>query len=250
MLPGFDSYEFSTDAVDGKPLSHTVYTKGSGAVIMVLQELPGIFPETLDLVDRLVEQKFRVVMPHLFGPLGKMSFAGNLARLFCMRREFSLFARNKTSPVTRWLAALCQDSRQRYDAKGVGVVGMCLTGNFAISLMADDAVLGSVSSQPSLPLAKQTALHMSDKDVAQVSEAIDQKGEVLAYRFKGDKICKAEKFQALDRAFNTDKQRIRLTELPGDQHAMLTAHFDDDPLSPTGRAFLEICAYFDNRLRA
>lgn len=250
MIEGYEKSVFSTDKVDGKPLAHDVYTKGDGPVILLIQELPGIGPQTLRLVDKLVERGFRVVMPHLFGPIGKLSFVGNTARLFCMRREFSLFAKKKTSPVVKWLAALCQDIRQKYNVAGVGVIGMCLTGNFAISLMADDAVLAGVASQPSLPLGMNTRLHMSDKDVIKISDALDEKGAMLAYRFKGDKLCTGAKFKALDSAFNTDGTRIKLNQIEGNAHSLLTVHFIDEAGSPTDKALQEVMGYFEEKLLA
>jgi len=248
VMQSFEKSVFSTDAVDGKPLQHDVYTKGDGPVILLIQELPGIGTETLRLADKLVNAGFRVVMPHIFGPLGKLSFIGNTARLFCMRREFSLFAKKRSSPVVNWLRALCAELKQQYDVPGIGVIGMCLSGNFAISLMADDAVLAGVSSQPSLPLGSQSALHMSDKDVAQIRESLDEKGAMLAFRFAGDKLCTQTKFTALDAAFNDDKERIKLTNIVGNAHSLLTVHFIDEVGSPTDEALQEVIAYFGDKL--
>ena len=250
MIDSFEKSVFTTDKVDGKPLAHDVYTKGEGPVLLIIQELPGIGPETFRLVDKLVAGGFRVVMPHLFGPIGKLSFVGNTARIFCMRREFSVFAKNKTSPVVNWLRALCVDIREKYNVKGVGVIGMCLTGNFAISLMADDAVLAGVASQPSLPLGMNKHLHMSSQDVVEISDALDQKGAMLAYRFKGDKLCTGAKFEALETAFNQDQERIKLRQIEGNAHALLTVHFIDETGSPTDNALREVMGYFGEKLSA
>lgn len=236
--------------MDGKPLAHDVYTKGDGPVIVIIQELPGIGQETLRLADKLVADGFRVVMPHLFGPLGKLSFAGNIARLFCMRREFSLFAKNQTSPVVRWLGALCLAVKDQYQVDGIGVIGMCLTGNFAISLMANDAVLAAVASQPSLPLFGAKSLHMSAQEISEIRRGLDEKGAMLAFRFSGDKLCTQAKFDALDAAFNDDHDRIKLTNVDGNKHALLTVHFIDEKGSPTDKALNQVMSYFKGRLRA
>jgi dienelactone hydrolase len=167
-----------------------------------------------------------------------------------MRREFKLFAKNRSSPIVEWLKALCQHAREKYDVQGVGVIGMCLTGNFAISLMADDAVLAGVASQPSLPLFAQSALHMSDKEIAKVRERLDEHGPMMAYRFKGDKLCTAGKFEALDAAFNDDRERIKLNTLEGNKHAVMTVHFIDEAGSPTDLALKEVMSYFGDRLNA
>ena len=250
MIKGFEKSQFSSDAMDGKQAAYDVYTKGEGPVVIVIQELPGIGMETIRLADRLVDAGFRVVMPHLFGPLGRLSFLGNIVRIFCMRREFSIFAKNQSSPIVEWLKALCQDCREKYDVPGVGVIGMCLTGNFAISLMADDAVLAGVASQPSLPIFSQKSLHMSDDEIAKARKRLEQHGPMLAFRFSGDKLCTAAKFEAISDAFNDDQERIKLNTLPGNKHALLTVHFINEKGSPTENALDEIFEYFGDKLSA
>jgi len=250
MIEGFEKRQFSSDAMHGEPIEYDVYEIGEGPVIVILQELPGIEAETVKFAEKIVAEGFRVVMPHLFGPLGKFAILRNMARFFCVRREINIFARNQSSPMVDWLRDLCRDAQSRYDVSGVGVIGMCLTGNFAISLMADDSVLASVASQPSLPMFSQSSLHMSQLDVVDISAKLDQDGPMLAYRFEGDKLCKAAKFDALDKAFNQDKERIKLTHVPGNKHAMLTAHFIHDEGSPTQKALDEIISYFKSKLPA
>ena len=248
MLDGYEHRRFSSDAMNGKPTEFDIYEKGEGPIVLVLQELPGISQDTLTFADKMVAAGFRVVMPHLFGPLGKFAPGRNLVRFLCVRREFDIFARNQSSPIVDWLRALCQDVRQRHQVPGIGVIGMCLTGNFAISLMADDNVLASVSAQPSLPMFGQASLHMSADDVGAISERLDTHGPMLAYRFAGDKFCKAARFEALDKAFNQGRERIRLNTIPGNQHAIFTTHFIDGEGSPTQEALDEVIGYFTERL--
>ncbi len=250
MLSDWEKSAFSTDAVDGKPLAHDVYTKGEGPVVLIIQELPGIGEETKRLADDLIAAGFRVVLPHLFGPIGRLSFAGNLARVFCMRREFAVFARRRTSPVVNWLRALGAEVKARYGVEGIGVIGMCLTGNFAISMMADDSVLAAVAAQPSLPLGSNRSLHMSSQDIADIRAGLDEKGAMLAYRFQGDKLCTHAKFEALDAAFNDDRERIRLREIEGNKHSLLTVHFNGEDGSPTFEALNEVMGYFADKLEA
>lgn len=248
MLEGFEQRQFSSDAMGVGPVEFDIYEKGEGPIIVILQELPGIDPKTIEFADKIVAAGFRVVMPHLFGPLGKFAILRNVARLFCIRREINIFARNQTSPIVEWLKALCRDARQRYNVSGVGVIGMCLTGNFAISLMADDSVLASVASQPSLPMFSQGSLHMSSEDVDDICLRLDQHGPMLSYRFEGDKLCTAKKFDAIDNAFNQGKERIKLNTIPGNKHAIMTSHFIDEEGSPTQAALDEVIDYFSNKL--
>lgn len=226
--------QFAMKTGDGDTIKHDVYTIGAGAPVVVIQELPGIGVETLRLSDDLVTAGFQVVLPHLFGPLGRTQMLRNLVRVFCMRREFHLFATNRSSPVVNWLKSLCQHLKTSSGANGVGVIGMCLTGNFALSLMADDSVLAAVASQPSLPLLKQTQLHMSLTEVQEARERLASVGPMMALRFAGDKLCRAEKFQCIDDRFNdSEAKRVELKTLPGKGHSVLTLDFVDQAGHPT-----------------
>lgn len=229
---------------------HDVYTLGSGTkLVIIIQELPGIGQETLALSDHFVENGYTVVLPHLFGPIGKTSMVGNLARVFCMRKEFTMFSKNKSSPITDYLAGLCTLMKKRHQVKGVAVIGMCLTGNFAISLMANDAVLAGFASQPSLAIMKQDSLHMSDHEITLVKNKLDKVGPMHCGRFEGDTLCTAQKFDLLDRTFNTDEnERMILHQLPGKGHSILTLDFVDKDDHPTNKALAEIIQYFDAQL--
>jgi len=250
-LEGYEAAVFSAPIAGGSEVSHDVYERGEGPTVVIIQELPGIGPETLRLADHFVARGFRVVLPHLFGPLGKVSMLGNMVRVFCMRREFQLFEKNRSSAVVDWLKALCRDVRDRHGVDGVGVIGMCLTGNFAISLMADDSVLAAMSSQPSMPLfGSQPALHMDDEEIELARSHLDAHGPMYAYRFEGDSFCQAEKFQALDETFNADQERIRLVTLPGKGHSVLTLDFVDEEGHPTREALDTVTGYFAEKLAA
>ena len=245
----YEKWAFTAPLASGHPVTHDIYSQGSGPVVVIIQELPGIGKSTLWLADMFVERGFTVVLPHLFGPLGRTSLLGNTARVFCMRREFTIFEKNKTSPIIDWLRALCQKLRTDHKVDGVATIGMCLTGNFAISLMADDAVLAGVASQPSLPIRHHDCLHMSQADIAQVRDALDQKGAMKAYRFEGDPLCTAAKFRAIYAAFNDDKTRVETGVMPGKGHSVLTRDFVNEKGHPTSEAFEEVVAYFGQRLR-
>ncbi|MBX3272054.1 MAG: dienelactone hydrolase family protein [Sandaracinaceae bacterium] len=233
----------------GRPVRHDVYARGEGPPVVVLQELPGIEAVTLAFADRLVRAGYHVELPHLFGPLGRYSVAGNLARAFCMREELAIFSARRSSPLVEWLRALCRDVAARTGAPGVGVIGMCLTGNFALSLIADDAVLAAVASQPSTPIAPQAGLHMSDAEIAASRAALDARGPMLALRFERDQMCGRARFDAIERAFNDDRERVRLVTIPGAGHAVLTHHFVDREGHPTREALDTVLAYFAERLR-
>jgi dienelactone hydrolase len=240
---------FTAETREGRSVSHDIYHRGSGSPVVLIQELPGIGQETLALADRLVDAGHEVVMPHLFGPIGRTSIGGNLVRVLCLRKEFSVLAASRSSPIVDWLRLLCRDVRQSRGVAGVGVIGMCLTGNFAISLIADDSVLAAVASQPAMPFFKQGALHMSAKDVTDVRNALDEKGAMQVLRFEDDPLCTSEKSECIHTVFNDGgAKRIDEITLPGKGHSVLTLDFVDEEGHPTRAALEKVLAYFNRRL--
>lgn len=249
MLSNYTRSTFSAPTAAGYSIEHDIYIRGDQpATVVVIQELPGIGPETVQLARTLHRHGFRVVLPHLFGPLGKLRPWRNLARVMCMRKEFRILTSHQSSPIVDWLRALCRNLQSDHEDAKVGVIGMCLTGNFAISLMADNSVLAGVASQPSLPLFRHSDLHMAESDITEVRSRLDSEGPMIALRFEGDTICTAEKFEALDRAFNDDAQRIQLTTLPGDGHSVLTRDLISGG-EPAQQALNDIISYFSARLK-
>ncbi len=217
-------FPFTAKLSSGTDTTHDVYVGGEGPPIMILQELPGIGPETLALAQRLNDSGFRVYLPHLFGTFGKITMAGNLFRLFCVRREFNIFLKGKQSPISDWMRALARHIREREGSDGVGAIGMCLTGSFALPLMAEDAVVGGVASQPALPLFGGDQLHMSAEDIADACAGMAQKGPGLAMRYKDDSMAPEKLMRALENAFG---DHLETEEYPGKQHSLLTLHFHE-----------------------
>lgn len=241
---------FTAPVSGGVKVSHDIYSRGSGAPIILIQELPGIGKETLRLADKLIDAGFEIILPHLFGPLEKVSFGGNFIRVFCMRKELNLFTSNKSSPIVDWLKALCRDIRSTRDAEGVGVIGMCLTGNFAISLIGDDSVLAAVASQPASPLfGRRAALHMTPDEIEIVKKRLAKVGPMQAYKFEKDPLVPQSKFQCIHDTFNADStERIKLTTLPGKGHSVLALDFVDEEGHPTQTALNEVIRYFHQKL--
>ncbi|WP_299082731.1 dienelactone hydrolase family protein [uncultured Ruegeria sp.] len=230
-------FPFTAPLTTGIETTHDVYVGGEGPPIMILQELPGIGTETLELAQRLNASGFRVYLPHLFGTFGKTETAKNFARLFCVRREINMFLKGRESPISGWMRALTRDIRDREGSKGVGVIGMCLTGSFALTLMAEDAVLGGVASQPALPLLGGDKLHMSKHDIGEASSGMTAKGPALAMRYAEDKMSPQRLMHALENAFGGLVQTV---EFPGKGHSLLTLHFHEP-------AYQKVDTYFKAR---
>lgn len=246
-IPDFQSFEFTAEEK-----TKLVFFKGNGPAVLLMHELPGMTPECVALARRIAHDGFTVYMPLLFGeanePLSGVKMLGNAVKL-CLSREFAMLASHRSSPVTSWLKALCREAKARCEGPGVGVIGMCLTGGFVLSLMADDSVLTPVMCQPSLPVAllpqQKRALGLSADELAIAKQRAASGCKPLGFRFSGDSTCPAERFTRLRQEFG---DRIDLTEIdssPGNEHgfskrahAVLTVEFVDQPGHPT-RAVLD-----------
>jgi dienelactone hydrolase len=250
QIGAYEKEVFSCKMRNGKIATHDVYTRGSGKkMVVIIQELPGIGQETLHLADLFIAKDYTVVMPHLFGPIGRTASVRNMAKV-CISREFKVFAKNESSPIVDFLSGLCSSLKEKHQVKGVAVIGMCLTGNFAISLMANENVLAGFASQPSMPFFSQKSLHMSSDEVTAVKENLDVVGAMHCGRFEKDWICKNKKIEALRNTFNENgKERMIFHELPGRGHSILTLDFvDKDTKHPTQKVLKKVLEYFDEQL--
>ncbi|MEY2943845.1 MAG: hypothetical protein RLY97_1859, partial [Pseudomonadota bacterium] len=149
-LEDFDKREMTLMGITKR-----VYVSGQGPAVIVMSEIPGISPYVARFARMVRDAGLTVFMPSLFGDDGVLPGNGKamvtLARA-CISKEFRAFASNSTSPVTQWLRALAAQAHQECGGKGVGAIGMCFTGNFALSMMLEKAVIAPVLSQPSLPM--------------------------------------------------------------------------------------------------
>src|SRR5262245_32985718 len=197
-LESYRSFPF-----DHAGTTKTVYRRGSGPAVVVAHEIPGITPQVEAFATRVADAGFTVFLPHLFGTPGKPGSKGyeatQIARA-CISREFSVFAAGASSPITIWLRALCRHAHGECGGRGVGAIGMCITGNFALALMVEDVVTAPVLSQPSLPFplplwsSGRAGLHLSAADLETVKRRARDGCRVLGLRFTGDGRVPPERF--------------------------------------------------------
>ncbi|WP_426042739.1 dienelactone hydrolase family protein [Brevundimonas sp. TWP2-3-4b1] len=246
-------------------LGKAVYVAGSGPAVIVMTEMPGISPHVARFSRWVRDAGFTVYMPSLFGRDGAVPDADEGANVFrraCVSAEFRAFGANASSPVTQWLRALARLAHEECGGPGIGAIGMCFTGNFALSMMLEASVLAPVLSQPSLPLDDPAGLEIGPDDLEAVRQRLDREElTVLAYRFEGDKICRAERFAAYaeglgdrfvgrvlpDNAASTDVAPFFARHVPY-PHSVVTAHLIDEAGQPTLTARDEILAFFTERL--
>jgi dienelactone hydrolase len=236
-----------------------VYVSGTGPAVIVMTEVPCISPEVARFARWVREAGFTVYMPHLFGEDGavptRRAVAAVLPRL-CISAEFRAFARNASSPITQWLRALAAKAHAECGGPGVGAIGMCFTGNFALSMMLEKSVIAPVMSQPSLPVLGSGAMHIAPDELAAVRKRMeDEDLTVLAYRFDGDRHCRDQRFKAFKAALG---DRFKPSVLPDsaanpdalsrNPHSVVTAHLIDEAGQPTIKARDEILDFFRMRL--
>ena len=247
--------------------TRTVYVAGSGPAVIVMTEMPGISPHVARFSRWVRDAGFSVYMPSLFGRDGAIPSAEEGAEIFrraCVSAEFRAFAANASSPVTQWLRALARRAHEECGGPGVGAIGMCFTGNFALSMMLEESVLAPVLSQPSLPLDDPAGLEISPEELAAVGLRLERDDLcVLAYRFEGDRFCQAQRFDAYARALGNRfvgrvlPDNAANTKVPpffeshvACPHSVVTTHLIDEAGQPTIAARDEILAFFVGRLRS
>ncbi len=257
VLDDFETVSFAHDGV-----SRSVYKKGKGPGVVVMHEIPGITPPVAEFARRVADAGFTVYLPHMFGtpgqPLSIPYAAGQLARA-CISREFSVLAKNQSSPLTDWLRALCRKAHEVCGGVGVGAIGMCITGNFALALMVDESVMAPVLSQPSLPFgltaAHRAAIHVSDGDLQVVKRRAAAGCGVLGLRFTADPMCTRARFETLRRELGDGFEAIEIDSGPGNPHGLtraahsvVTNDLVDEEGHPTRAALDRVLSFFKERL--
>lgn len=199
-----------------------VWRKGDGTGVIVLHEVPGIEPSLMAFAEDVVARGHTVLLPQLFGAPGAGFSVGNVVGdlwRFCVRREFTLFARGRTSPVAMWLRALARQLHDEVGGPGVGVVGMCFTGGFALAMMADAPVVAPVVAEPSLPAAigaGRADLGLSAPALRAVRES---SCDVMGLKYRTDPAV-GSRFATLERMLG---ERFVGVEFEGPGHSVLSA---------------------------
>lgn len=264
-LSTFDEESFSHGGS-----THRVFRKGSGPAVLVIAEMPGISPMLLGFADRVVALGCTAVLPDLFGRAGRDPLAGNrfvrAARgagtilATCISREFTALAAGRSSRVVDWLRALARREHERCGGPGVGVVGMCFTGGFALAMAVDDTVLAPVLSQPSLPfgLSKKhkASIDTSEADIGVVGDRCAAGAlQVLGLRFRNDPFVPGERFAYLRERLGDGFVAIELDQSDGNpdgpighRHSVLTGDLIDEPGEPTRDALDTVMALFRSKL--
>ena len=258
----------TTFTFDGK--TRDVYRSGRGPAVVVIAEMPGITPKVIEFAKRVEALGCTVALPHLFGDPGRDPYARGIPRALpyvlssmvpsCISSDFHAFATRKTSPVIDWLRALARSLHEECGGPGVGAVGMCFTGGFALAMIADAPVLAPVLSQPSLPFPigreRKRDLGLSDADLEKVKQkCAAQDLKVLGLRFTGDKVVPPERFERLREELGDRFVGVEIDSSKGNPsghrsaaHSVLTEDLQDEPGTPTRDALDQVLELFRSKL--
>ena len=227
-LEGWDRSEFSAAGI-----THDVHRRGSGPVVIVVHEIPGITPRVQGFAEEVVDRGFTVAMPDLVGTPGRGPSRGYLAASFakvCISSEFTTWAVGRTSPIIGWLRALGRSLHAEVGGSGIGAVGMCFSGGFALGMMVDELMQAPVLSQPSLPIAmgadRAGDLNLSPDDLEAVVQRAANGCEVLGLRFTGDRMV-GTRFETLRRLLGDAFIAVELPSSASSDHSVLTEQRDD-----------------------
>jgi dienelactone hydrolase len=254
-----DDFDLFTFVHDGR--THPVYRQGSGPAVVVIHEMPGLHPGVVEFARRLIGAGYTTYLPSLFGQPGE-PFSGSAIRRsvarVCVSREFTVLA-DRTSRVASWLRGLAARAFMECGGVGVGVVGMCFTGGFALATAVDPSVQAAVMSQPALPAPighrRRAAIGLDEDDLHRVQQRTREGLCVLGLRFTNDKGCPAERFEALRAAFVDAFEGIEIDSSPGNRygiaqsaHSVLTVDLVDEPEHPTRAALDRVLTFLAAQL--
>jgi dienelactone hydrolase len=260
-LDRYDAFAFHHS-----PWTRKVFRRGTGPAVIIIHEMPGLHPLVVRFADRVADAGMCVYLPSLFGEPGRpVSLLYNLksaASVICIRREFSLWSANRSSPIVDWLRALTRRAHQECGGRGVGALGMCLTGGFALAMMTEPKVIAPVLAEPSLPFpitaANRAAIDASEQEIVCARQRFkDEDLTMIGLRFRGDPFVPDGRFETLKRKFGDQFEAIELDpadadpKAPKPAHSVLTVHLNDsDPDGPTRKAEARVIDFFRQSLIA
>jgi dienelactone hydrolase len=256
-ISGFERFPFTHD-----DRTRDVYRAGTGPAVIVLHEMPGLHPGVIDFGRRLLDQGYTVYMPSLFGRVNAEKTGRELLRSLaraCVSREFHLLA-DRTSPVISWLRVLAAQAHDDCGGPGVGTVGMCFTGGFALAMAVEPAVLAPVLSQPGVPVGlgerRKAALGLDVTDVTALKQRREAGLCAMGLRFTADRTAPGERFKTLERMFGKNFISIEIDSSPGNEHgipavahSVLTTDLVDEPGHPTRKALDDVLVFLAERLK-
>lgn len=250
-LVDFAPYTFVHEAVE-----RVCYRFGDGPPVIVLHELFGLTDTDACFAHRLSDRAgVTVHVPVLFGRRTgtRSALDGATAAVdMCLSRQFTLLALGKSSPAVAAVLALAErilaesPGHERY-----GVVGLCLTGNFALAMMCDRRMTAPVMSEPSTPFGLGPDRGDPGVDphaMACAKERCSEAAAILGFRFERDMISPVQRFDRLQEALGDGFERHDLCDKRWYAHSVFTTHYSDALGTPTRTALDRVVEFLHERL--
>ncbi|CAN7332877.1 dienelactone hydrolase family protein [Caulobacter sp. LjRoot300] len=259
VLAGFTRFEF-----DNGRWRRPVYRIGSGPAVIVIHEMPGLHPPVLEFARDVAAEGMTAFCPSLFGqpgrPISTGYMLGTIVKTLCVRREFTVWAAGRSSPMVDWLRALARQVHAECGGKGVGAVGMCFSGGFALAMMTEPSVVAPVLAEPSLPVSRKhgDALDCSPAELVIAKARMEAEDlSLLALRFEEDVLVPCARFNTLEREFGARLETHVLPDASARKgtgrapHSVLTVHLDrEDPDGETMKVYRRVLEFFKERTGA
>ena len=260
-IDGYPDFEPGTYTFNG--VSRAVYKSGEGPAIIVIHEIPSIYDDVCDFARRLNKEGFTTYLPSLLGTPGAIYSTKNILKStakLCVSKEFNRFAFREEAPIAEWLRALARDAHRTCGGPGVGAIGMCFSGGFALAMMADESVIAPVLSQPSMPFMLTEKLRhdidVNPNDIPKIKARMERDDICLiGLRFTGDKLVPENRFKYLTEMFgerfvgiSIDSSKGNSNNIKASAHSVLTRDYVDDKDHPTYQALQQVLALFKKQL--
>ena len=261
--PEADLTGWACEPFSAAGFTHDVFRKGSGPGVVLIPEMPGVHPGVLALGNYLVDNGFTVVIPSLYGTPGAPAVRAGMVPVLlrgCVAKEFAALATNRERPVANYLRALARETNATTPGKGVGVIGQCFSGGFALAAAVDDSVLAPVLSQPSVPLALTSRQKrdpgVSEREMKVIEKRAAEEGLcALGLRFSGDPMAPGERFRTLKDRLGDAFEVIEIDSAPGNAggfgrmaHSVLTLEVRETEGQPAYMARRRVVEFLKERL--
>lgn len=262
QIKGYE--EFQPGYFEDEATRKVVYKAGEGPAIIVIHEVPGLYDKIFDFARRLNKAGYTTYLPSLVGEPGKKfsnAYAVKSLAKVCIAKEFNCFALGKEAPIANWLRALARHAHDNCGGSGVGAVGMCFSGGFALAMMADESVIAPVLSQPSMPFPLSNKLKndidVNRADIPGIKERMEKHDIcLLGLRFSNDPMVPNSRFRFLKDTFGERFEAVNIDSSKGNSHAIkpiahsvLAKDFVDQKDHPTYQALQKVLTLFEKQLK-
>ncbi len=251
----YTSGSFEHDTPLGVISRRVLRRDAPGPTVILIHEAPGLSRSTFAIASVLAGHGYRIVLPVLLdaawtGPGRRQQLASMLK--ICVARELSALSAGRTGAIVDWLRGLADEEHRVTGGRPVGVIGMCLSGGFALGVITNANVGAAVMSQPALPFRLPLMgpdLGVSEDDLKAIHDRVGAGECIRAMRFSRDRISSRAKFDLIRREF-PDAECCEIETRDRSAHSVLAKAVEAPEDCPLGGALKDTIAFLDRHLAA